>query len=135
MMNINIMKRNHGYRNTSTADRPWVEHKARSSALFGLIEGFDCDITGEEKFVTPFEKYGICTVIARQGYTQPTLAALYGRDRSMISRYMKEWMPLLGEAGGDLSELDMGINDNMFTIEYCKEKGLSYMEDGKKVDP
>ena len=43
---------------------------------------------------------------------------------------MTEWMPLLGEAGSDLSELDLNMNHNYFDIEFCKEDGMAYIENG-----
>lgn len=80
--------------------------------------------------ITEFEKYCICAMIARRGYTQNTAAAIYDVDRSRISRYMKNWMPKLGTAGGDCSELDLVMNHNVFSIDYCKENNLPYMENG-----
>ncbi len=43
---------------------------------------------------------------------------------------MKDWMPKLGTAGGDCSELDLVMNHNVFSIDYCKENNLPYMENG-----
>ena len=81
--------------------------------------------------ITEFEKYCICSMITRRGYTQHTAAAIYNVDRSTISRYMKKWMPKLGEAGGWCSELDLVMNHNLFSIDYCKENNLPYIdEDG-----
>ena len=69
-------------------------------------------------------------MIAWQGFLNPTVAAIYNRDPSSVSRYKTEWMPLLGSAGVNMSELDMGMNHNFFSILYCKENNLPYMENG-----
>ena len=72
----------------------------------------------------------MCCMIAWQGFLNPTVAALYGRTPSTISKYRKEWMPLLGHAGANLSELDMEMDHNFLPLEFCKENGIAYIEDG-----
>ena len=81
-------------------------------------------------------------MIARRAYAQDTIAAIYDRDRSSISRYMSVWLSKLGEAGHDLSELDMEMNFNHMTIEdaqatgtpYMKDSNAYMMRDGKEVE-
>ena len=111
--------------------RPWKEHVARGDALFGggFVKDFDCNVTGTGN-ITPFEKYCMCCMIVWQAFLNPTVAAIYNRDPSSVSRYMTEWMPLLGEAGSDLSELDLNMNHNYFDIGFCKEDGMAYIENG-----
>ena len=110
---------------------PWEQHKARGMAMFGeTVLNFHCNVTGDEKHITEFEKYCICCMICWRGFFQKTVSAIYDRDRSSISRYMKKWMPLLGAAGTDMSELDLVMNHNLYEVDYCKSNGLLYMENG-----
>jgi hypothetical protein len=110
---------------------PWKEHVARGIAMFGdIVDGFDPYVTGDEPHITPFEKYCICCMIGWRGFEQETVGLIYNRNRSSISRYESEWMPLLGEAGADMSELDLGLDHNYYSKEYCIENGLPYMEGG-----
>lgn len=107
--------------------RPWKQHVDLAKALFD-VEPTTVTLDGT---ITEFEKYCICSMITRRVYTQHTAAAIYNVDRSTISRYMKKWMPKLGEAGGWCSELDLVMNHNLFSIDYCKENNLPYIdEDG-----
>ena len=110
---------------------PWEEHKARGAAMFGeTVDNFNVNVTGDEKHITEFEQHCICCMVCWRGFFQKTIAAIYNRDRSSISRYMKKWMPLLGAAGANMSELDLVMNHNLYDVDYCKEKGLLYMENG-----
>ena len=106
--------------------KPWKEHKARGEACFGrIVSGFDVHVSGGGE-VAHFEKYCMCVMIAWQGFLNPLVAAIYGRSISSISRYKTEWMPLLGIAGANMSELDMEMNHNWLDINYCKENDLPY---------
>ena len=78
--------------------------------------------------ITKFEKYCMVCMIARRAYAQDTIAAIYDRDRSSISRYMSVWLSKLGEAGHDLSELDMEMNFNHMTIKDAQATGTPYMK-------
>ena len=110
--------------------KPWTEHKARGEACFArIVPGFSCEVDGVGD-ITEFEKYCMCCMIAWQGFLNPTVAAIYDRSPSSISRYRSEWMPRLGLAGANMSELDMEMTHNMLDVKYCKEKGLAYFEDG-----
>ena len=112
--------------------KPWGEHKARGRAMFGrFVKDFNVDVTGEDTDIAPFEKYCMCCMIAWRGFTQPTVGAIYDRHRSQISRYMKVWMPLLGEAGADCSELDLEMNHNWINVDTLKENSLPYMHEGE----
>lgn len=120
---------------------PWEQHKEVGDALFGTDDediddlkenGWDVNVTGEGD-MTPFEKYSICVMICKQGFKEETVAAFYGRDRSVISRYKDEWMPKLGAAGADMSELDLEMNHNIFDEEECQRLGVPYMRDGWPV--
>ena len=44
---------------------------------------------------------------------------------------MKVWMPLLGEAGADCSELDLEMNHNWINVDTLKENSLPYMHEGE----
>ena len=70
-------------------------------------------------------------MIARRAYAQDTIAAIYDRDRSSISRYMSVWLSKLGEAGHNLSELDMEMNFNHMTIKDAQATGTPYMKDSE----
>jgi len=122
--------------NTYHKDKPWL-----SKYLFGRTWEQHLDLAKELFRVTPtairmtdaitdFEKFSICAMIARRGYTQHTAAAIYDISRGRISEYMKQWMPRLVQKGSYCSELDLVMSHNLFSIEYCKENGLPYMEDG-----
>ena len=69
-------------------------------------------------------------MIAWQDFMNPTVTAIYNRDPSSISRYKSEWMPLLGRAGINASELDMGMSHNFLPILFCKENNIPYIENG-----
>ena len=95
-------------------------------------------ITSLKDKITKFEKYCMVCMIARRAYAQDTIAAIYDRDRSSISRYMSVWLSKLGEglsklgeAGHDLSELDMEMNFNHMTIEDAQATGTPYMKDSE----
>ncbi len=107
--------------------RPWRQHVDIAKSLFEVDK--PSSIAMDEQ-INEFEKYCICCMIARRGYTQHTAAAIYDVDRSSISRYMKRWMPMLGSAGGDCSELDLVMSHNLFSKEYCIANDLPYMENG-----
>jgi hypothetical protein len=110
---------------------PWEEHKERGMAMFyGFVDNFNCNVTGEDDHIQPFEKYCICCMVAWRGFNQETIGYLYGRDQASISRYETDCMPLLGAAGADMSELDLVMNHNYFDMDYCKANGLVYMENG-----
>ena len=106
--------------------RTWKQHVDIAEVLFH-VKPTNVTLDGP---ITDFEKYCICAMIFRRGYTRNTAAAIYDVDGSSISRYMKVWMPKLGTAGGDCSELDLVMNHNLFSVEYCKENNLPYMENG-----
>lgn len=113
--------------------RPWNQHKARGRACFGdWVPDFDCNVTleGDDPPITPFEKYCMACMIVWQGFLYPTVAAIYNRTDSSVSRYMAEWMPLLGKAGSYMSELDLNMNHNYLPIDVCKANGVPYMENG-----
>ena len=116
--------------------RPWKEHKARGMACFGYLPEFNCNVSGEGN-ITVFEKYCMASMQAWRGDKQHTFAAIYDRDRSSISRYIKEFMPLLGMAGAYMSELDLEMDGNILMegiegIELCKKENLLYIdEDGE----
>ena len=93
-----------------------------------MVPGFTCDITGEGD-ITKFEKYCMCSMIAWQGFLNPTVGAVYGRDPSSVSRYRNDWMPRLGIAGAYLSELDMELNHNWIPMEMAKELGKAYFDE------
>jgi len=111
--------------------RPWGEHKARGMACFGgFVPDFDCNVSGEGE-ITQFEKYCMACMTAWHGDKQETLAAIYGRSQPAISRYLKEWMPLLDIAGGDMSELDLEMNHNWVSMDEAKNNGRLYMDNGQ----
>ena len=119
----------------------WEEHKEIANAFFGEHDeditdlkekGWSTNVTGEGK-MTPFEKFNICVMIAKQGFKEETVAAFYGRDQSRINRYKDEWMPKLEAAGAALSELDVEMNHNIFSVEMCESLGLPYMLDGQSI--
>jgi len=118
--------------------RSWEQHKQIADALFGTDDdvitdlkekGWDVNVTGEGN-ITPFEKFNICVMIAKQGFKEETVAAYYGKDRSAINRYKDEWMDKLEKTGANFSELDLGMDQNIFGIEECKRLGVPYMQEG-----
>ena len=114
--------------------KTWGEHIAIGRALFHVKPVM---IVSFKDRITEFEKYSIATMVARRGYAQETIAAMYNKDRSRISRYLKKWSPMLGRAGQNMSELDMEMNLNHMSIEDCIAANLPYMENGvaKNLDP
>ncbi len=69
-------------------------------------------------------------MIAKQGFKEETVAAYYGKDRSAINRYKDEWMHKLEKTGANFSELDLGMNQNIFDKEECQRLNVPYMQDG-----
>ena len=55
----------------------------------------------------PVEKCLVAKMRIHRGYTQKTLALMWGRSERQIGSYLKEWIPHWGEAGEDLSILDI----------------------------
>lgn len=75
------------------------------------------------------------TAAIRLRYPQATLALIWGRSQSAISRYLDEWMGKWGEAGEDLSILDINAD---FLEATCPEKykaqgltNVALLPDGK----
>jgi hypothetical protein len=103
-------------------------------AIFGgFLDSFNCNVTGEEDHIQPFEKYCICCMVTWQGFCQETIGYLMTATDppSSISRYETEWMPLLSAVGANVSKLDLVImNHSYFDIYHCKEHGLIYVENG-----
>jgi len=57
--------------------------------------------------MTPFEKCLLCKMRIHRAYPLETLALMWGRATSSACEYCNEWMPRWGEAGEDLSTLDI----------------------------
>jgi hypothetical protein len=56
---------------------------------------------------TSFEKSLLTRIHFRKGFEIETLALMFGRDRTTLSKYVAKWAPRWGVAGEDLSILDL----------------------------
>ena len=57
--------------------------------------------------MTEFEKCLLTKMRIHRGYPQSTLGLIWGRSVTRVSEFISEWAPRWGEAGEDLSILDI----------------------------
>ena len=94
----------------------------------------DVDVIGTDTII-PFEMICMCAMVVRRAYRRPSLAGIYNRSPSTITKYLKKWMPVFGLVGHNLSELPMEKTHNFITEATAKEWGTLYIyPDGTVVD-